>query len=145
MACINNLKGWEEEGWKSPWYFIQGADPQLGLIARYFDQNPIPNWDKEAELSEKLVEKINLLSPKPRFFIICGDMCDAVSSVEKAFCGHYHNNAGGMYKTMEVVVTSAIGAQLGDAKPGVRIVKVYEDKIEHTYYGIDDIPATVEL
>ncbi|KAK7869703.1 hypothetical protein R5R35_011773 [Gryllus longicercus] len=287
---VNFFKKEVEEEWQSPWYFIQGADPQYGLIERYINKNPIPNWDKEIELTEKVVEKINSLNPKPRFFVICGDLCDAVptenpdlykaqeatfkrifskidpsipvlvtcgnhdvgdqplpegleiykaswgddyysfwcggvlfltinsqyladskyvgefaskheewlyeqlklaksksgsrvvllqhipwflkstdeeveksyftlskevqramldklvdAGVEKAFCGHYHRNAGGTYKTMEVVVSSAIGGQLGPDKSGIRVVKVYKDKIEHEYYPIDDIPSSVKL
>lgn len=61
------------------------------------------------------------------------------------FCGHYHRNAGGFYGDMELVVTSAIGAQLGDDPHGMRIVKVFEDCIQHKYHGLDDMPSTVTL
>ncbi|KAH6942876.1 hypothetical protein HPB50_011388 [Hyalomma asiaticum] len=68
-----------------------------------------------------------------------------MSGVRAIFCGHYHRNAGGFYKDMEVVVTSAVGAQLGCDTHGLRVVKVGENKIEHQYYALDDIPRMVSL
>lgn len=61
------------------------------------------------------------------------------------FCGHYHRNAGGFYKDMELVVTSAVGAQLGDDGHGFRVVKVLDDKIEHQYHTLDQVPTSVSL
>lgn len=66
------------------------------------------------------------------------------AGVRTIFCGHYHRNAGGMFKDLELVVTSAIGAQLGTDKSGLRVVQVKEDKIEHKYYSIEDIPERIE-
>ena len=37
------------------------------------------------------------------------------AGVRKIFCGHYHRNAGGFYKSIELIVTSAIGLQIGRA------------------------------
>lgn len=58
------------------------------------------------------------------------------AGVSKIMCGHYHRNAGGWYKGMEQVVTSAIGGQLGADKSGYRMVRVGHDSIEHTYHDI---------
>ena len=79
----------------------------------------------EVELREKMLTK----------FYACG--------VRKIFCGHYHRNAGGWYKDLELVVTSAIGCRLGDDPHGMRLVKVEEDKIEHKYHSLDDFPKNV--
>ena len=54
------------------------------------------------------------------------------------FCGHYHRNAGGFYNGIEQVVTSAIGAQLGNDESGIRIVNVSEDKITHEYVNLEN-------
>lgn len=67
------------------------------------------------------------------------------AGVTKIMCGHYHRNAGGWFEDMELVVTSAIGAQCGNDKSGVRIVKVLDESIEHQYYAMQDIPSKVEL
>lgn len=277
----------ETEGqWKGPFFFIQAADTQFGMIESYLEKKPNPRWDKEIALTEKAVEAVNQMEPKPRFFVVCGDLVDAMpgnadkaaqeedfrrvfskmssdvplvcicgnhdignqptvasvagyrasfgddyftfwcggvmcivlnsqfyedpslvqelareqdswldqqleeaqrsgakhvvvfqhipwflrksdeekeyfnivldlrlrmldkfykAGVRAIFCGHYHRNAGGFYKDMELVVTSAIGAQLGNDGHGFRIVKVREDKIEHQYHTLDNVPKVVGL
>ncbi len=65
--------------------------------------------------------------------------------VRTIFCGHYHRNAGGFDEEMELVVTSAIGAQLGEDKSGFRIVKVTENQIQHDYYDLDNVPWKISF
>ena len=67
------------------------------------------------------------------------------AGVRKIFCGHYHRNTGGWYKDLEVIVTSAIGCQIGDDPHGMRLVKVHEDKVEHAYHGLDNFPVDIDL
>ena len=67
------------------------------------------------------------------------------AGVTKIFCGHYHRNAGGWYKNMELVVTSAIGCQIGQDPHGLRIVKVTENAVEHAYHGLDKCPIDISL
>merc|ERR1712032_1142629 len=73
------------------------------------------------------------------------------------FCGHYHRNAGGIYrnadgKELEVVVTGAVGTQIvdkpggeplglsgigghliGEQHSGFRVVHIMADRIEHRW------------
>jgi len=65
--------------------------------------------------------------------------------IRKVFCGHYHRNAGGTYQDLEVIVTSAVGAQLGTDVSGARIVRVLDNEIRHEYYAIEDLPETIDL
>ena len=67
------------------------------------------------------------------------------AGVTKIFCGHYHRNAGGWFEGLELVVTSAVGGQLGDDKSGVRLVWVRESGVEHQYFGLEELPARVDL
>lgn len=67
------------------------------------------------------------------------------AGVSKIMCGHYHRNAGGWFEGMELVVTSAIGAQCGSDKSGARIVRVLENSIEHQYYAMSEIPEKIEF
>ncbi|GAB6029177.1 hypothetical protein CHUAL_004952 [Chamberlinius hualienensis] len=278
-----------EKSWKGSFFFIQGADTQYGMMDGIKTGNTGTVWEEEIALSKQAVTAINRMHPKPKFFVICGDITDAFpeeypemkerqiadlkkvfaelddsipmvcvcgnhdigntptektiqryrttfgddyfsfwcggvffivlnsqyqwddsnvkeqseehskwldeqldriktsgckhaiifqhipwflfdpnegdngifsftpeirkqmlekflnAGVSAIFCGHYHRNAGGFYGPMEQVVTSAIGAQLGNDPHGVRIVKVRENKIEHQYYGLDKIPVEVEL
>ncbi|KAF8796857.1 Serine/threonine-protein phosphatase CPPED1 like protein [Argiope bruennichi] len=281
--------GFEKENsniWQGPFYFIQGADTQFGMIST-FDKNASKiTWDAEIALAKKAIRLINTMTPKPRFFIVCGDLvdafpgmkdreaqekdfiqvfkelrediplvcvcgnhdigdtptpasiqnyqdkfgddyfsfyCDGVmfivlnsqyfqdstlvkdlaeeqekwleeklseaksekfkhviifqhipwflknhdeekeyfnifpelrlkmlkkfydANIRAIFCGHYHRNAGGFYKDLEVIVTSAVGCQMGDDKSGFRIVKLGEEKIEHEYLAFEDAPHNIIL
>lgn len=264
-----------------PFTIVVGADPQFGLIASYIEKRSDEDWDKEIVLFNKCVHKINQLTPKPEFFIMVGDLCNApptdehyelrkrqekdffsivdsldddipllavsgnhdvgdvpttktidryrrsfgpdyysfivggvhfivinsqyyvdstqcstlaqeqekwldeqlanakgsplgpvifmhtplfVSSsdepdtyfslvksqreklldkfldagVKYVFSGHLHKNAGGKYKDLEVITTTAIGGQLGPDKSGFRLVAIHEDKLVHTLIEIEE-------
>ena len=63
------------------------------------------------------------------------------AGVCKIFCGHYHRNAGGWDGDMELVVTSAVGAQMGNDGHGFRIVKVGQKGLSHQYFKLQDVPT----
>lgn len=78
------------------------------------------------------------------------------AGVKKVFCGHYHRNAGGMYKSLEVVITSAIGCQIPDPEEakkdptlreqhGMRIVTVTKEEIKHEYHTLKTFPTRIHL
>lgn len=291
-ACNRTLPGFEEDvaatKWQEDYFFIQAADTQLGMMDNYGDgtikdQYPNIGWEKEIELCNKSVDIMNSMEPKPKFFIVCGDILDAMpdkwpdirkrqeadfmkcysrldksiplvcvcgnhdignrptvetiesyrqsfgddyfsfwfggvhfivlnsqfyedasmvpelakaheswlegelakaathkfvfqhipwfvaepdeekiyfnveqelrktmleklyaGGVRKIFCGHYHRNAGGWFKDMECVVTTAVGCQIGSDPHGMRIVKVAKDKVTHEYHALDKFPKNVK-
>jgi len=49
----------------------------MGMIQSYLEKNPVPGWKKEIELGERAVEIVNKMRPKPKFFVMCGDLCHA--------------------------------------------------------------------
>ena len=67
------------------------------------------------------------------------------NEVSAVFSGHYHNNTLNSYGKVQLVTTSALGKPLGNAPSGLRIVKIYKDRIEHHYYGIDELPGMVKF
>ena len=67
------------------------------------------------------------------------------NKVTAVFSGHFHNNKLLNYGQMELVTTSALGKPLGDAPSGLRIVKIFSDKIEHSYFGLDELPDSVKF
>lgn len=67
----------------------------------------------------------------------------SANKVDAVFSGHLHNNAITSYREIYLVVTSAVGKPLGKAPSGLRIIKVYNDRIESDYYGLDEIPDTI--
>lgn len=67
------------------------------------------------------------------------------AKVRAVFAGHYHRCAYGRDGEMEMITTSAVGMPLGKDPSGFRLVKVYEDRIEHQFYGLDELPQQVKL
>ncbi|NXS17542.1 CPPED phosphatase, partial [Mystacornis crossleyi] len=61
------------------------------------------------------------------------------AGVRAVFSGHYHRNAGGSYKGLEMVVSSAIGCQLGQDTHGLRVVVVTEEEVVHRYYSLTEL------
>ncbi|KAH6942877.1 hypothetical protein HPB50_011389 [Hyalomma asiaticum] len=72
-----------ESQWKGPFFFIQAADTQFGMIESYLEKKPCPRWDKEIALTEKAIEAVNQMEPKPRFFVVCGDLVDAMPAAKQ--------------------------------------------------------------
>jgi len=67
------------------------------------------------------------------------------AGVRAVFAGHYHRNAHGWDGDLEMITTSAVGKPLGNDPSGFRIVQVFEDRIEHAYYSLDEVPPVVLL
>lgn len=65
------------------------------------------------------------------------------NNVHAIFSGHLHNNAQAKYEDIWLITTSAVGKPLGNAPSGLRIVKIYKDKFEHDYFGLDEVPDKV--
>lgn len=67
------------------------------------------------------------------------------NQVSAIFSGHLHNNAQADYEGIQLVSTSAVGKPLANAPSGFRIIKVFPDRIEHDYVGLDEVPVEVLL
>lgn len=59
--------------WNGPFTFIQAADTQLGLIDILAEKEN-PKWEQEIELTRKAITFANQMNPKPKFFVVCGDL-----------------------------------------------------------------------
>lgn len=92
---------------------------------------------------EKFENKLELSLKKIPELILFLNL--TLSGVQGIFCGHYHRNAGGFFQKMELVVTSAIGAQMGNDKSGMRVVKMLEDGFKHEYYDVNNVPENINL
>ena len=65
--------------------------------------------------------------------------------VSAVFSGHWHQCHYLDHKGIQMVTTGPVGYPLGDDPSGLRIVRVSQDRIEHQYYGLDQIPELQEL
>jgi serine/threonine-protein phosphatase CPPED1 len=66
-------------------------------------------------------------------------------NVETIFAGHLHNNSVAKFGKMEMITTSAVGKPLANAPSGIRIIKVFADRLESIYYSLDEIPEAIGL
>jgi len=67
------------------------------------------------------------------------------NNVDAIFFGHRHKNNLAVYGKIQLITTSALGKPLGNNPSGMRIVKIYKDRIEHEYYGLSDLPESLKL
>ena len=68
-----------------------------------------------------------------------------INKVDAVFSGHYHNNSLATSGKTQLVTTSALGKPLGTAPSGMRIVKVYSNRIGYEYFGLKEIPDLVKF
>ena len=61
------------------------------------------------------------------------------------FAGHWHRNHYAAHGEMLMVISGPVGFPLADDPSGLRIVKVYDDRVEHDYFGMDHVPISVDL
>ena len=73
-----------EKVWSGPFTFVQAADTQYGMIDSYVYKKTEPGWSKEIELTQTAINILNNMKPKPRFFVVCGDLLDSFP-----FAGNY--------------------------------------------------------
>jgi 3',5'-cyclic AMP phosphodiesterase CpdA len=64
--------------------------------------------------------------------------------VRYLFCGHYHRNAEAKDGEIENVTSGPVGKPLGGAKSGLRVAIVRDDRIEHRYFELGDLPVAIE-
>lgn len=65
--------------------------------------------------------------------------------VRYLFCGHYHRNAEARDGGLEAVTSGPVGKPLGGGKSGIRVAIVRDDRIEHRYYELSELPVKIEL
>ena len=65
--------------------------------------------------------------------------------VRYLFCGHYHRNAEARDGGLENITSGPVGKPLGGAKSGLRVAIVRDDRIEHRYHELGDLPVRIDL
>ncbi len=67
------------------------------------------------------------------------------AGVTATLAGHLHRCAEAHDGRMQVLVAGPVGKPLGKDPSGLRIVWVFANRIEHRYYGLDEVPASINL
>ena len=66
-------------------------------------------------------------------------------NVQYMFAGHLHLNHIARAENVTMIVTTSVCASRSSEPPGIRIVKVYPDKLSHDFYSLESLPAKIEL
>lgn len=67
------------------------------------------------------------------------------AGVRAVFAGHYHRTSFGTAGDLEMITTGPIGKPDEGGRSGLRIVKVFGDRIEHEFYGFEEVPPSISL
>jgi serine/threonine-protein phosphatase CPPED1 len=65
------------------------------------------------------------------------------NNVDFIFAGHLHDNRNAEFGKMQMVTSGPAGKPLGKAPSGIRVIKVFHNRIESNYYGLEEIPDSI--
>jgi len=63
--------------------------------------------------------------------------------VDAIFAGHLHNNASAKSGDIQMVTTNSVGKPSGKEQSGIRVIKVYPDRVESVFYTLNEIPEKI--
>jgi serine/threonine-protein phosphatase CPPED1 len=66
------------------------------------------------------------------------------SGVKLILAGHYHRNAHGWDKEVEMVTTGAVGQPLGESRSGIRAVWLNGGRLQHEYFEFGKLPPRLD-
>jgi len=66
-------------------------------------------------------------------------------NVQYMFVGHLHKNNISRTENLTIVATNGLCVSHSHEPPGLRIVKVYPDRVVHDYYPVEMLPAKIDL
>jgi len=66
-------------------------------------------------------------------------------NVQYMFVGHLHRNNISQTGNLTIVATNGLCVSHSSEPPGLRIVKVYPDRVLHEYYPVENLPAKIDL
>lgn len=72
------------QSWAGNFSFVIGADVQLGYIWPHRERDA-KDWKIEMDKAICAVDKINNLTPRPQFVVICGDLINELSEGKHDF------------------------------------------------------------
>ena len=144
FIALNSNVGFDPSGvpgeWEAQLEFLDGA---LREAAELDAAHVVVFTHHPLFLDNRDEADTTLVIPKERRVVLL-DMLQA-HGAWGMFSGHWHVNNYASDGDFHMVTSAAVGYPLGDDPSGLRIVKVYDDRIEHRYYGFDDVPEAVAL
>ena len=105
-----------------PFYFVQIADTQIGMIAGGKDGN---EFSQETGMIETVVKQINRMNPKPAFVVVCGDMTNLPA--HESQIAEYKRLMGQLHSSIPYYNVSGNHDFLGDPPPSHEGIARYRD------------------
>jgi serine/threonine-protein phosphatase CPPED1 len=65
--------------------------------------------------------------------------------VRHAFAGHLHRDNVASDAGLEMITSGPVGKPLGSASSGVRVAIVRQDRLEHQFYSLGNLPNQISL
>ena len=66
--------------------------------------------------------------------------------VDYALCGHLHHELIGHDRNLTVLTDGPVSKSFANPPVvGLRIIRVYKDRVEHQFYGLDKVPESVKM
>ena len=112
-----------------PFYFIQMADTQLGMIAGGEDGN---DFSKETEILESVFSRINSMNPRPAFVVVCGDLTN-LPGHEKQIA-EYKRLTGLLHRSIPCYDVSGNHDFLGEPPPSHEGLSRYRETYGPDWY-----------
>ena len=144
FIVLNSNVGFDPSGvpgvWEAQVKFLEGA---LRGAAERDAAHTVAFTHHPLFLEDRDEPDTTLVIPKERRLVLL-DMLKA-HGAWGMFSGHWHVNNYASDGDFQMVTSAAAGYPLGDDPSGLRVVKVYGDRIEHRYYGFDEVPGAVQM
>lgn len=135
-SCLIKSKSPELENIQFNWLNQELSDGKEAIHSVIFTHYPFfIKWHREPETYSNIPKNI-----RKKYLKLFKE-----KKVDAVFAGHLHNNSSAKYRDMDMITTSASGKPLGRAASGLRVIKVFREKIESVYYSIEEIPETISL
>ena len=171
VVTSESLSEYRDRFGRDDYFFDHGGSRFVVLNSNIpFDPSQVPHeWERQGEFAEDAVgearrqsaDHILVFVHHPLFlhrpdegdsFVVLPQAQRRVlleifhrHRVSAVFAGHWHRNVYGRDGELEMVTSGPVGYPLEDDPSGLRVVRVYQDRIEHDYFALDAVPDSVEL
>jgi 3',5'-cyclic AMP phosphodiesterase CpdA len=171
VVTAESLSGYRDRFGRDDYFFDHQGTRFVVLNSNiHFDPSQVPHeWERQQEFAEDALNEARRQSADhilvfvhhPPFLLRTDEEDSSIvvpraqrrvlleifhrHGVSAVFAGHWHRNVYGRDGDLEMVTTGSVGYPLGDDPSGLRVVKVYPDRIDHEYYALDAAPASVQL
>lgn len=124
-----------EREWRGEFTFIQAADTQFGMQESYIEKKENCGWQQEIAWSEELVHQVNMMSPKPRFLVICGDLLNAWPETEAQVRNKQEKDFKIVFQKLQIPCVCVCGNHDVGNQPSMESVSRYRSSFGDDFFS----------